>query len=152
MLPWIWIEPFLNLIGVHDEQMEIVKSLVIWSFPAMFFRVFNDNTKVLIQNMNNFTRVGLWDISVFFVWLPVAFLIMKYVPGRCMAFGIALAVYELACLIVNIGYVFKHCDPRCLNSQIPVTKDFGAFTLACIRVALSSWFIYIFLDSMTVIL
>lgn len=50
VIPYFWIDPVLRLIGVEAEQLEIVKELIVYSFPAMSLRVLNDNIKVFIQN------------------------------------------------------------------------------------------------------
>jgi len=48
VIPYFWIDPVLKLIGVEDLQLEIVKELILYSFPAMALRVLNDNIKVFI--------------------------------------------------------------------------------------------------------
>lgn len=152
VVPCIWLDPVLKLIGVEGTQLEIVKDLIIYSFPAMAFRVVNDNIKVFIQNQDKLKEVGINNFSVFVFWLPGSFFIVKYVDDKALGYGLALLAYEVFCLAANMYIIIRKCDPRCRNNSLSAFKGMGRFFWYSIKVSMSSWLLYIFLDVMTVML
>ena len=152
VIPYFWIDPVLKLIGVEDLQLEIVKELILFSFPAMALRVLNDNIKVFIQNQDKLSVVGISNFIVFIIWVPITFFLVNSMDNKSEAYGMGLLVYEVICLLANFYIIFKKCNKKCLNSSEPLWKGFGKFFWYSFKISLSGWLIYVFLDAMTVML
>jgi len=152
VLPCFWLDKVLIIIGVEGRQLEIVKKLIYWSFPAMLLRVANDNLKAFIQNQDLLAEVGISNFVVFLIWLPISFLVVKFIPDNCIGYGAALLVYEIMCLLFNIRLSYKKCNKLTRDTSLPVLDGFGTFCCDSIKISMTSWLMYVFLDSMIIIL
>lgn len=50
VLPALYIDKMLPVLGVASELALITKEMVLWSLPALMIRVINDNFKTFLQN------------------------------------------------------------------------------------------------------
>ena len=77
---------------------------------------------------------------------------MKYMGNKALAYGVALLIYEVVCLLANVYIVFKKCHPKSRNNELSAMKGLGGFFWYSFKISMTGWLLYVFLDCMTVML
>lgn len=150
-IPAYFIEVFFPILGVTPELGYHVKSLIWFSLPAMFVRVFNDNFKTFLQNQGKLKLVGFYSILNIIPFIGTAYYLIYIENLGAVGIGLSLLQFETLSFLCMLKIYNDKIPTKFKLDQIPVTRELPKYIKQAIKLTLVDWYAYIVWDFMNVI-
>jgi len=152
LIPSMFIEKILFVIGVENELIATSKSLIMWGLPAMGMRIISDNFKTFLVNQGFLKKAGLTLGANMIFFTILAYLMIVVMNLGAAGMGLSVFIYELFSFILLYIFVYKEdVNPKCKNNSLPITRDFFKFFWPTIKIVLVEYPIYYLYNCLNII-
>lgn len=152
LIPSLFVDKLLFLIGVENELIATSKSLILWGLPAMGMKVISDNFKTYIVNQGYLKKAGLTlGVNMILFSIIAYFLIVVYDLGAA-GMGISVFCYESMAFVLMYFNIYRSdVSAECKDQSIRWNKDFTDFLWPSIKIVLVEYPIYYLYNCLNVI-
>lgn len=133
----------LDGIGIQEAIVDSSMLLTLALAPGNILRIFNDNTKALLQAQGHINSVGNFafaNMLLFCIYSPV---FMIYADLGIWGYGFSVFMYEGIGLLFQATMCLELADRRTFDFELPIFTRFGWITFECFKnsltIILSSW-------------
>ena len=126
LLPSLWIDSVLKVIGVQPDLVHSTTLLIRWSLPSMGVRIVSDTFKTFLVNQGFLQQAGLALGANIIVFFFIAYLMIVTYNLKEMGMGLSVLLYELGAILFMYLFIYRpKINKKCKDTSIKLFTNFS---------------------------